>query len=69
MIQREDDKEETVKKRLDVYDAQTRPLVEYYSSWSKNGDPAAKVPAPAYRKVEGTGSVEAITTSVFAALK
>jgi len=69
LIQREDDKEETVKKRLDVYDAQTRPLVEYYSSWSKNGDPSAKVPAPAYRKVEGTGAVGAITTSVFAALK
>jgi len=69
LIQREDDKEETVKKRLDVYDSQTRPLVEYYSSWAKNGDPTAKVAAPAYRKVEGTGSVEAITTNVFAALK
>jgi adenylate kinase len=69
LIQREDDKEETVKKRLDVYDAKTRPLVEYYSGWSKNGDPAAKVPAPAYRKIEGTGSVDAITASVFAALK
>jgi adenylate kinase len=44
-------------------------LVEYYSAWSKNGDPAAKVPAPAYRKIEGTGSVDAITASVFAALK
>ncbi len=69
LIQREDDKEETVKKRLDVYDAQTRPLVEYYSSWAQNGDPSAKVAAPAYRKVAGTGSVEVITTSVFAALK
>ncbi len=69
LIQREDDKEETVKKRLDVYDAQTRPLVDYYSSWAQNGDPSAKVAAPAYRKVAGTGSVEAITTSVFAALK
>ena len=69
LIQREDDKEETVKKRLDVYDAQTRQLVEYYSDWSKNGDPAAKVPAPAYRKIEGTGAVDAITASVFSALK
>ena len=69
LIQREDDKEETVKKRLDVYDAQTRPLVEYYSDWSKNGDSAAKVPAPAYRKIEGTGAVDAITASVFSALK
>ena len=69
LIQREDDKEETVRKRLEVYDAQTRPLVEYYSSWANNGDSTAKVPAPAYRKVKGTGAVDAITAEVFAALK
>jgi adenylate kinase len=69
LIQREDDKEATVRKRLEVYDAQTRPLVEYYSSWANNGDATAKVPAPAYRKVKGTGAVDAITTEVFAALK
>jgi adenylate kinase len=69
LIQREDDKEATVRKRLEVYDAQTRPLVEYYSSWANNGDAAAKVPAPAYRKVKGTGAVDAITAEVFAALK
>jgi adenylate kinase len=64
LIQREDDKEETVKKRLDVYSAQTRPLVEYYSNWAKN-DAAS---APKYRAVSGMGNVEAITASVFEAL-
>ena len=69
LIQREDDKEATVRKRLEVYDAQTRPLVEYYSSWANNGDATAKVAAPAYRKVKGTGAVDAITAEVFTALK
>jgi adenylate kinase len=69
LIQRDDDKEETVRKRLQVYDAQTRPLVEYYSSWATLASPSDKVKAPAYRKVNGTGSVEAITTSIFAVLK
>jgi adenylate kinase len=69
LIQRDDDKEETVRKRLDVYNAQTRPLVDYYSDWANKGDSAAKVAAPAYRKVLGMGSVEEITTRVFAALK
>ncbi len=64
LIQREDDKAETVQKRLDVYSAQTRPLVDYYRSWAKN-DPAA---APQYRAIEGTGSVEDITARAFAAL-
>ncbi|MDO4725351.1 MAG: adenylate kinase [Comamonadaceae bacterium] len=64
LIQRDDDKEETVKKRLEVYDAQTRPLVSYYSDW------AAKEPskAPKYRKISGVGSVQAITQRVFEAL-
>ncbi|MDT0137086.1 adenylate kinase [Acidovorax sp. PRC11] len=64
LIQREDDKEETVKKRLEVYSAQTRPLVEYYSSWAK-ADPAN---APKYRAISGTGSVEEITQRALAAL-
>ena len=68
LIQRDDDKEETVRKRLQVYDDQTRPLVEYYSSWAA-ANSSDKVKAPAYRKVSGTGSVENITTSIFAALK
>jgi adenylate kinase len=69
LIQRDDDKEETVRKRLQVYNAQTRPLVEYYSSWATQVNPNDKVKAPAYRKVNGTGNVEAITTSIFDVLK
>ena len=69
LIQRDDDKEETVRKRLQVYDDQTRPLVEYYSSWAAQANSADKVKAPAYRKVSGTGSVEDITTSIFNCLK
>ena len=64
LVQREDDKEETVKKRLEVYSAQTRPLVEYYSAWSK-AEPAA---APKYRAISGTGNVDDITARAFAAL-
>ncbi|MES2510980.1 MAG: adenylate kinase [Pseudomonadota bacterium] len=64
LIQREDDKEETVRKRLEVYSAQTRPLVDYYSSWAKS-DPAA---APAYRAISGMGNVDDITARAFEAL-
>ena len=69
LIQRDDDQEVTVRKRLEVYDAQTKPLVTYYSDWATKGDTSAKISAPQYRKVNGTGSVESITSSVFAALK
>ena len=69
LIQRDDDKEETVKKRLDVYAQQTRPLVDYYSKWAANGDATAKVAPPQYRKIAGVGSVEDITSRVFEALK
>lgn len=64
LVQRDDDKEETVNKRLEVYSAQTRPLVDYYANWAQQ-DPAA---APKYRAISGTGSVEAITASAFEAL-
>jgi adenylate kinase len=64
LIQRDDDKEETVKKRLDVYNAQTRPLVDYYASWAK-ADPTA---APKYRAISGTGGVDEITARAFEAL-
>ena len=64
LVQRPDDQEETVKKRLDVYSAQTRPLVAYYSDWAK-ADPAS---APKYRAISGTGSVEEITSRAFKAL-
>jgi len=69
LIQRDDDKEETVRKRLQVYDDQTRPLVDYYSSWAAQANSTDKVKAPAYRKVSGTGNVDDITTSIFAVLK
>ena len=64
LIQREDDKEETVRKRLEVYSAQTRPLVEYYSVWAK----AEPDLAPAYRAISGIGNVDDITSRAFAAL-
>ncbi len=65
MVQRPDDLEETVKKRLEVYSAQTRPLVEYYSSWAAK-EPAA---APKYRAVSGMGDVEVIKSRIFEALE
>jgi adenylate kinase len=64
LVQRDDDKEDTVRKRLAVYQSQTRPLVAYYSDWAATGDPAA----PKYRKISGTGSVEEITARALAAL-
>jgi len=69
LIQRDDDKEETVRKRLQVYNDQTRPLVEYYSTWATQSSSADAVKAPAYRKVSGTGKVEEITASILAVLK
>ncbi len=65
LIQRDDDKEETVKKRLDVYSAQTRPLVDYYSTWAR-AEPAA---APKYRAISGMGTVDEITERALAALE
>ena len=64
LVQRDDDKEETVKKRLEVYSEQTRPLVEYYSSWAAK-DPST---APKYRAISGIGNVDAITDRVLTAL-
>ena len=64
LIQREDDREATVRKRLEVYSAQTRPLVDYYSLWAK-AEPAT---APAYRAISGVGTVDDITERAFAAL-
>lgn len=64
LIQRADDKEETVKRRLDIYNAQTRPLVEYYSKWAKINP----VAAPKYRAISGIGSVDEITARVMQAL-
>ena len=64
LIQREDDKEETVKKRLEIYHQQTRPLVKYYSDWSASGDAVA----PRCRKISGIGSVDEITARALEAL-
>ena len=64
LIQREDDKEETVRKRLEVYSAQTRPLVDYYANWAKSEPDAA----PKYRVISGMGGVEDITQRAFKAL-
>ncbi len=61
LVQRDDDKEDTVRKRLDVYQQQTRPLVEFYQSMSG-------AHAPACHRVEGVGSVEDIRRKVFAVL-
>ena len=62
---RDDDKEETVRKRLDVYQAQTRPLVDYYGKWAASGDARA----PKYRKISGKGAVEEITQRALSALQ
>jgi len=64
LIQRDDDKEETVKKRLDVYHAQTEPLVKYYSDWGRSGAPGA----PRYVKVSGVGKVDEIRDAIFKGL-
>jgi adenylate kinase len=64
LIQRVDDLEETVKKRLEVYARQTRPLVEYYQRWAASGEPGA----PVYRRISGLGSVEDISARALAAL-
>lgn len=64
LVQRADDQEATVKNRLEVYSAQTRPLIAYYSAWAES-DPAD---APKYRPISGTGSVDEIKERAFAAL-
>ncbi|MBI5334424.1 MAG: adenylate kinase [Burkholderiales bacterium] len=64
LIQRDDDREETVKKRLEVYHQQTRPLVDYYSAWAASGD----ADAPRYSRISGTGTVAEITERALAAL-
>jgi len=65
LIQRDDDREETVKNRLSVYHAQTEPLVAYYNDWAATGDTRA----PKYRKVNGLASVDAVRDAAIAALR
>lgn len=64
LVQRDDDKEETVRKRLHVYHAQTEPLIDYYSKWAAQGDNNA----PKYLRIKGIGKVEEIRDAVFKAL-
>ena len=64
LVQRQDDNEETVKKRLSVYHTQTKALVDYYSGWAKSGE----VGAPRYVRIPGVGSVESIRDQVFGKL-
>ena len=64
LIQRDDDREETVKKRLEIYHGQTKLLVGYYNDWATSGKPGA----PKYRKIAGVGPVDVIRDSAFAAL-
>lgn len=65
LVQRDDDREETVRHRLAVYREQTRPLVNYYSSWATQDAGAA----PKYRKISGVGAVEEIKSRLFEAVK
>ena len=65
LIQRDDDREETVRKRLEVYHAQTEALVDYYGKWAAGGQPGA----PKYRKIDGLGKVEEIRDRALDALK
>ena len=64
LVQRDDDREETVKKRLDVYHDQTEPLIDYYRKWEASG----KAGAPKYIRVEGVGKVDEIRDAIFTAL-
>jgi adenylate kinase len=64
LVQRDDDKEETVRKRIATYHAQTKPLVEYYSRWARSGD----AHAPRYARIDGNGTVEQIRDRLLAAL-
>lgn len=64
LIQREDDKEETVRNRLSVYHKQTEVLVDYYNKWALSGTAGA----PKYRKISGVGAVETVRDRAFAAL-
>jgi len=64
LIQRKDDVEDTVRKRLRIYEEQTAPLVAYYSDWEASGDPNA----PRYLKIEGIGKVEDISQNILKSL-
>jgi adenylate kinase len=64
LVQRDDDKEDTVRKRLEVYHDQTEPLIDYYKNWEHSGETGA----PQYVRIEGVGKVEQIRDQIFSAL-
>ena len=64
LIQRDDDQEETVRKRLDVYHDQTEPLIDYYKGWESTGESEA----PKYIRIEGVGKVDEIRDNIYSAL-
>jgi adenylate kinase len=64
LIQREDDREDVVRNRLQVYHSQTRAVVDYFRAWAARGEPGA----PVYRRVDGVGTVEEVRQRVFDAL-
>ena len=66
LILRDDDKEEVVRKRLDVYQEQTRPLIDYYGDWAKS---TVAADVPQYRKISGLGTVDEIRGRILDALK
>ena len=65
LIQRDDDQEETVRKRLDVYHAQTEPLIGYYKKWESSGESGA----PHYIRIEGVGKVEEIRDQIYSGIE
>jgi adenylate kinase len=65
LVQRDDDKEETVKKRLDVYHDQTEPLIDYYKKWQASGEAAA----PKYVHINGVGTLDSITGQIVGELE
>ena len=65
LVQRRDDNEETVRKRIQTYHSQTKPLVNYYLTWASSGDPRA----PHYVNIYGQGTVAHIRDKLFAALE
>jgi adenylate kinase len=65
LVQRDDDKEETVRKRLEVYHSQTEPLIGYYKGWEDSGEAGA----PKYIRIAGVGQVDEIRDSIFTALE
>jgi adenylate kinase len=64
LVQRDDDKEDVVRKRLDVYHAQTEPLVDYYKKWAGTGEAGA----PQHLRIEGVGKVDEIRDQIYSAL-